>query len=192
VISGNYSCQLNLNVYLFSRLAWIVYSYAVLTRTRKYYVMFPSLKPMQKVNLLDDDKELLQQAIGASDRLYMKGLQEVGSALRTKSGEIFTGINIEAANDWAGICGEMATISCMVSAGRRDLDSIAAVWRSPEGQHYLLPPCGRCREIISDLNPCASVILSTMDNHWDLKAIENVCKVEVSELLPVKSHRLRS
>jgi cytidine deaminase len=80
----------------------------------------------------------------------------------------------------------------MVAAGHRDLEIVAAVWRDPAGQHYLLPPCGRCREVISDFNPQAWVIVTTMSDHWDAAAIQHPMKVRVAELLPLRSHQLRA
>jgi cytidine deaminase len=47
-----------------------------------------------------------------------------------------------------------------------------AVWHDSEGRHYLLPPCGRCREVISDFNPQAWAIITTTSDHWDATAIE--------------------
>jgi cytidine deaminase len=80
----------------------------------------------------------------------------------------------------------------MVAAGHRDLDTVAAVWRDPDGGHYLLPPCGRCREVISDFNPQAWVIITTTTEHWDAAAIEQPVKVRVADLLPRRSHQLRA
>ena len=89
------------------------------------------------------------------------------------------------------MCGEVAAIACMVAAGHRDLDAIAAMWRDPAGAHLLLPPCGRCREVIADFNTDAWVILAESGDHWAAGAIRSAVKVRVSELLPRKSHRLR-
>jgi cytidine deaminase len=79
----------------------------------------------------------------------------------------------------------------MVAAGHRDVETVAAVWRDPDGKHYLLPPCGRCREVISDFNPQAWVIITAMNDHWDVVAIERPVKVRVADLLPRRSHQLR-
>jgi adenylate cyclase len=79
----------------------------------------------------------------------------------------------------------MAAIACMVSAGHRDLDMIVAVWRDPQGHHFLLPPCGRCREVIRDFNPQAWVIVTSKPNHWEVGAIDYPCKVRVSDLVPL-------
>lgn len=147
---------------------------------------------MNYTSLSHDDTELLQQAIAASDRLYVKGVQEVGAAVRTATGQVFAGIHFETATGFATVCGEVAAICCMVAAGHRDLETIAAVWRDPEGGHCLLPPCGRCREVISDFNPNAWVIITTQPDHWDRAAIESPGKVRIGELLPLKALGLRT
>jgi cytidine deaminase len=145
---------------------------------------------MNYTELTEPDRAVLQQAIGAADRLYVQGIQEVGAAVRTTSGEIFAAIHFETATGFANICGEVAAICCMVAAGHRDVEIVAAVWRDPDGKHYLLPPCGRCREVISDFNPEAWVIITTISDHWDAAAIEQPVKVRVADLLPRRSHQL--
>jgi cytidine deaminase len=146
---------------------------------------------MNYTELTEADRAVLQHAIDAADRLYVRGVQEVGAALRTAGGQIFSAIHFETATGFANVCGEVAAICCMVAAGHRDLETVAAVWRDPEGKHYLLPPCGRCREVISDFNPEAWVIVTTMSDHWDAAAIEHPMKVRVAGLLPLRSHQLR-
>jgi cytidine deaminase len=147
---------------------------------------------MNYTELTEPDRAVLQHAIDAADRLYVQGIQEVGAALRTTGGQIFSAIHFETATGFANVCGEVAAICCMVAAGHRDLAIVAAVWRDPEGKHYLLPPCGRCREVISDFNPEAWVIITTLSDHWDAAAIDQPMKVRVAELLPLRSHQLRA
>ncbi len=138
---------------------------------------------MEFTGLSEQDTEVLKQATEASNRLYLKGVQEVGAAVRTATGQIFCGIHFETSTGFANICGEIAAICGMVSAGQRDLETIAAVWRNPNGEHYLLPPCGRCREVISDFNPEAWVIVTSMPDHWDVAAINRPGKVMVSLII---------
>jgi cytidine deaminase len=138
------------------------------------------------------DAQVLREAIAASDRLYVPGIQEVGAALSTTTGELFSGIHFDTATGFADVCGEVAAICCMVSAGHRDLETIAAVWHAPDGTHCLLPPCGRCREVIHDFNPHAWVIVSAHPDHWDPAAIQQPAKVRIGDLLPLKSHTLRA
>jgi cytidine deaminase len=41
----------------------------------------------------------------------------------------------------------------MVTAGEYRIDTIVAVWRDDSGALYVLPPCGRCREFIRQVDP---------------------------------------
>ncbi len=133
---------------------------------------------MKKTPLTKSDLELINEAKSTADRLYHRGKHEVASAIRTASGEIFTGIHIETQIDWADICGEVAAMSCMVASGHRDLITIVATWKSPEGKHFLLSPCGRCRELIYEFNKNAWVITGTLEKPF---------KVKVSDLLPLRT-----
>lgn len=132
---------------------------------------------MDRHVLAEEDWELLEEAKEAAVRLYVAGRHEVAAAVRTREGLVFTGIHIETSVDWADICGEVAAICCMVGAGHRDLDTIAAVWKDPEGAFFLLSPCGRCREVISEFNREAWVVVGCIDHPY---------KVRVSGLLPLR------
>jgi cytidine deaminase len=138
------------------------------------------LSTQDQTQLSTQDQELIERAKQTADALYLKDIHEVAAALRTTSGEVFTGIHIEANVGFADVCGEVAAVCCMVSAGRRDLETIVAVFRDERGAHYLFAPCGRCREVISDFNPRALVIVGTLERPY---------KVSVAELLPVKLER---
>jgi len=41
----------------------------------------------------------------------------------------------------------------MVTAGDYQIAAVVAVWRDEEGALYVLPPCGRCREFLRQLDP---------------------------------------
>jgi cytidine deaminase len=58
---------------------------------------------MEYMELSEQDKEVLRQAIEASDRLYVKGIQEVGAAVRTSTGQLFSGIHFETSTGWANV-----------------------------------------------------------------------------------------
>jgi cytidine deaminase len=51
----------------------------------------------------------------------------VGAALRTKSGHVFTGVNVENAAYPTTICAERTAVFKAVSEGEREFDSIAVV-----------------------------------------------------------------
>jgi len=68
----------------------------------------------------------------------------VGAALRTKSGRLFTGCNIENAAYPTGICAERVAIFKAVSEGEREFDVIAVA--TDNGGM----PCGSCRQVMAE------------------------------------------
>jgi len=133
---------------------------------------------MKKTKLIQKDFALLNEAISTANRLYNQNHHEVAAAIRTVSDNVYTGIHIETQIDWADVCGEVAAMSCMVADGHRDLETIVAVWKSPEGKYFLLSPCERCRELIYEFNKEAWVITGTMAKPF---------KVKAKELLPLRT-----
>jgi cytidine deaminase len=52
-----------------------------------------------------------------------------------------------------GFCAEHRAIAAMVTAGEYQITTIVAVWRNEAGDLHVLPPCGRCREFIRQIDP---------------------------------------
>src|SRR5512147_2676525 len=72
----------------------------------------------------------------------------VGAALLTENGNVYVGVCIDTASSM-GFCAEHAAAAAMVTAGENHVLKMVAVnW---DGK--VLPPCGRCREFISQLHP---------------------------------------
>lgn len=71
----------------------------------------------------------------------------VGAALLSESGKVYVGVCIDTACSM-GFCAEHAAAAAMVTAGENRVYKMVAVnW---DGK--VLPPCGRCREFISQLH----------------------------------------
>ena len=96
----------------------------------------------------------------------------VAAALRTVGGTVWRGVCIDAACS-IGFCAEHAAIAAMVTALESRIDTIVAV--AEDGR--ILPPCGRCRELILQVDPgnaATRVILpggvtragALMPDHW--------------------------
>ncbi|WP_205747017.1 cytidine deaminase [Deinococcus sp. KSM4-11] len=84
-----------------------------------------------------------------SDRLF----GDVACVLVSGSGQHHHGVCIDTGSG-TGFCAEHAAIAAMVTAGEYSIASIVAVWRKVEsGQLFVLPPCGRCREFIRQIDP---------------------------------------
>lgn len=94
----------------------------------------------------------------------------VACALKTVSGIVYTGICIDVPCS-IGICAEQAAIAEMLKHGETKIKRIVAVYEDGS----ILSPCGRCRELISQLD---------LDNENTVVAINNDQKVTLKELLP--------
>jgi len=70
----------------------------------------------------------------------------VGAALLTKSGKIYTGCNIENSSFGATICAERVAFVKAISEGERDFEAIAIVSSSGDFTY----PCGICRQFMSE------------------------------------------
>jgi cytidine deaminase len=70
----------------------------------------------------------------------------VGAALVTKSGKVFTGICIDLYCG-IGFCAEHSAIAEMLKHRETQIDMIVAVTEDD-----ILPPCGRCRELMMQVD----------------------------------------
>jgi cytidine deaminase len=78
----------------------------------------------------------------------------VGAAVRTPSGRVFTGCNVENAAYPLGSCAEANAIAAMVAGGDRVIDVIVTV---ADGE-LRATPCGGCRQKIREFATPATVI----------------------------------
>jgi cytidine deaminase len=90
--------------------------------------------------------ELIEKAIAIAHSRQLTDectVGEVGAALLTSAGSVFTGVSISAASG-VGFCAEHSAVAQMITAGETRIQKVVAV--SANGK--VLPPCGRCREIL--------------------------------------------
>lgn len=76
----------------------------------------------------------------------------VASALVTPEGNLYSGVCIDTGSS-TGFCAEHAAVAAMVTGREYRVSKIVAVWRDDQGALYVLPPCGRCREFIKQIDP---------------------------------------
>lgn len=98
----------------------------------------------------------------------------VGAAVRCKSGKIYVGVNVYSLH---GACAEQVAIGTAITQGEREFEAIVAV-RGENGEE-IIPPCGNCRQMLSDYMAECEVILSIEGK---------IGKVRAVELLPFAYH----
>ncbi len=96
----------------------------------------------------DENVELAKKARLNSHSPYSNF--QVGAALRTKSGKVYLGCNIEN-HGIQGICAERTAFAKALSEGEREFESITVVG-GPKGKEPTekCMPCGYCRQFISE------------------------------------------
>ena len=91
--------------------------------------------------------ELFADAKAAQSNAYAPYSRfKVGAALRTSSGAIFVGCNVENAAYPQGSCAEAGAIAAMALAGERRIAEILVIG---DGE-ALCTPCGGCRQRIRE------------------------------------------
>ncbi|HYU41787.1 MAG TPA: cytidine deaminase [Vicinamibacteria bacterium] len=98
---------------------------------------------------------------------------KVGAALRTRTGEVVTGCNIEIASYGLTMCAERVAILKAVSEGLREFDAIAVMADSPRPT----APCGACRQVVWEL--AGDIWVHIVNLHGRTRT------VRMSELLPL-------
>ncbi len=94
----------------------------------------------------------------------------VASALRTRSGRIYTGICVDTACSM-GFCAEHAAVAEMLKAHEAEVETIVAV----SADAGIIAPCGRCRELLWQVHP---------SNRATRVIISSDRTVTLAELLP--------
>ena len=86
---------------------------------------------------------------------------QVGAALESTDGRVFTGCNIENATYGLSLCAERVAVFKAISEGARKFQRIAV----SADTHVLTPPCGACRQVIYEFGPDATVYFQS-SNGW--------------------------
>jgi cytidine deaminase len=95
----------------------------------------------------------------------------VGAALRTKSGRVFTGVNVENAAYPDGMCAERTAVFKAVSEGEREFEVIAVVTDNGGA------PCGSCRQVLAEFGLDTLVLIANGEG-------ELLQETTVKDLLP--------
>lgn len=119
-----------------------------------------------------EGQALIDLANEARKRAYVPySHYRVGAALRTKSGRIFTGVNVESAAYPTTMCAERVAVYKAVSEGEMEFEAIAVVTDNGGS------PCGGCRQVLAEFGLDTVVLIA--DGNGELKK-----QITVAGLLP--------
>jgi cytidine deaminase len=108
------------------------------------------------MSLTKEEKQaLIDQANAARQHAYVPySNYPVGSSVRTKTGRIYTGVNVENAAYPQTMCAERIAIFKAVSEGEKEFDVITVVTDNGGS------PCGGCRQVMAEFGLDTIVLLA--------------------------------
>ncbi len=97
------------------------------------------------------DQQLAELSIEAMGKSYAPySGYNVGAALLSKGGRVFTGCNIENASYTPTVCAERTAFFKAVSEGVREFEKIAVCGGKNGKIEGAFPPCGVCRQVMAE------------------------------------------
>ena len=124
-----------------------------------------TITQIEKQSLIDMANDVRQHSYAP----YSK--YRVGAAVRTKSGRVFTGVNVENAAYPHGMCAERVAIFKAISEGEQEFDVISVVTDNGGS------PCGGCRQVMAEFGLDTLVLIANGEG----KLMQ---EMTVKELLP--------
>ena len=122
---------------------------------------------------MQSDEALISQALAVQTKAYAPYSNfQVGAALESQDGTVFTGCNVENAAYGSCLCAERGALMKAISEGRRAFRRIAIVGSGGD----FCAPCGACRQMLYEFAPNLEVIMA---NHSGESQ-----NVQLSQLLP--------
>ncbi|SED35297.1 cytidine deaminase [Streptomyces sp. 2131.1] len=118
----------------------------------------------------DVDHELIEAATHIARTRCRGDNHTMAAAARARDGRIVTAVN--AYHFTGGPCAELVLLGAAAAQGAYELDTIVAVGDRDRG---VVPPCGRCRQVLLDYFPSLRVIVG---------GGERLRTVAIAELLP--------
>jgi cytidine deaminase len=120
----------------------------------------------------EEIQALIEKANAARTNAYAPySHYPVGAALLTRSGRIYTGVNIENAAYTNGLCAERVAVFKAVSEGEREFEVLALVTDNGGS------PCGACRQVLAEFGLDTLVVIADASGRV-------VRSLTVAELLP--------
>lgn len=135
--------------------------------------------PANTEQLTAEDKDLMKQAEDVLREHYVPDRHKTGTAIRTKSGNVYTAVSLNTPMGKDGIHAEPIAIGQAITAKDPKLETSVAVQKDPDNDQEMrvVSACGICRELIRVYGPDTKIIIP---------GEEGPVKASISELLPGK------
>ena len=117
-------------------------------------------------SLIETAKRAREQAVAPFSNF------QVGAAVRTADGKVYTGCNVESASYGLTVCAERVAIWKALSEGERQFTDMAVV----ADTETLTPPCGTCRQIIWEFARGARIVFANLEGKSE--------EFHIADLLP--------
>ncbi|KAL4935238.1 hypothetical protein BDV06DRAFT_217575 [Aspergillus oleicola] len=124
------------------------------------------------MSLTAEEVALVETATSTVNSIPFSEDHSVAGAAIALDGRVFTGMNVY--HFTGGPCAELVVLGVAAAAGASQLTHIVAVGNNQRG---ILSPCGRCRQVLLDLQPGIRVIIGP-------SGISRERSVGIAELLP--------
>jgi cytidine deaminase len=116
-------------------------------------------------------RELVEIAERVRDNAYARYSNfQVGAALRTLRGNIYSGCNVENASYGATLCAERSAIAAMVAAGEREIDAVAVFTNADPPSM----PCGICRQVLLEFGGDRMLIVAASPRALSLTTLSDL------------------
>ncbi|HWF88427.1 MAG TPA: cytidine deaminase [Pyrinomonadaceae bacterium] len=117
-------------------------------------------------SLIETAKRAREQAVAPFSNF------QVGAAVKTADGRVYTGCNVESASYGLTVCAERVAIWKALSEGERQFTEMAVV----ADTETLTPPCGTCRQIIWEFARGARIVFANLEGKSE--------EFHIADLLP--------
>jgi len=125
-------------------------------------------------HLSSTDQELIEIAKSTIKQKYKHDFTAYASALRTKSGKIYTGINLKYRYRMAAMCSERVAMFKAEDDRENEFDTILGLKYLPETDDFIIvAPCAACRQV-EIYYPGLKTILPDENNVLVIKTIEEL------------------
>ena len=110
-------------------------------------------------------EQLIAAARAARGRAYARYSHfQVGAALLTDDGRLYSGVNVENASYGLTVCAERNAVGAMVNDGARRIAAVAVCTENG------VTPCGACRQVLSEfVDPDGDVVVWIVDGQGSVR-----------------------